>query len=307
MDSKEKKYGSGVVAVIITPLKRNGQLDKESLERIIRHCIAGGVHGVFVLGTTGEGSCLTQEQKKTVISAAKSITGESIPLYVGVMDSSTNRVKENIRVAEDNGADIAVVTPHYYLASKSQDEITRHMKSCAKYTSVPLMVYNIPQTTNIDIALTTIEEILTVENIIGIKESSGNWEKFQKLIFLKERIDFKLLMGAEDLAGIAMLMGADGCISGISNFVPNLVVQMYEAARKGDINRVKKLQFKASRLREVSFAGDLWLAGFKYACSLLGLCQEYLSLPLQPLTEKQKGKVRKILIEEGFNLKRKGG
>lgn len=303
MNPKRKKYGSGVVAVVITPLKRSGQVDRKSLERIIRYCIAGGVHGIFVLGSTGEGPCLIQSEKIKVIKMAKEITTENIPLYVGVMDSSTNRVKENIKVAEDNGADIVVVTPHYYLSSKSQDEIIRHIESCAKYTSVPLMVYNIPQNTNIDISLTAIEKILTIKNVIGLKDSSGNWEKFQKIIFLKKRIDFKLLMGAEDLAGVAMLMGADGCVSGISNFAPELVVQMYEAARKGNVNKVRMLQFKASRLREVCFAGDFWLAALKYTCSLLGLCEEYISLPFQPLTEVQKEKVRKILIEERLKVK----
>lgn len=303
MNPKKEKYGKGVVVAIITPLRKDGEVDEESLKRIIRHCITGGVHGIFVLGTTGEGPCFAQKQKEKIISTSKRLTGENIPLYVGVMDSSTIRVRENIICAEDNGADILVVTPHYYLSSGNQDEIVRHIKDCAEYASVPVMAYNIPQCTNINIELSTVRKIMDMDNVIGLKDSSGNWEQFQKEIFLKKDISFKLLMGAEDLAGIAMLMGADGCVSGVGNYAPRLIVEMYEKAKAGDVKAVKKLQHKASRLRMTCFAGDFWLAGLKYACSALGLCEGYVSPPFPNLTESQKEKVRNILMEEGLLLK----
>jgi len=299
MDSKRKKYGNGVVVALITPLKKNRQVDGKSLERIVSHCIAGGVQGIFVLGTTGEGTCFTQKEREKVISTVKSLTGETVPLYVGVMDSSANKVKQNIKWAENNGADIVVVTPHFYLSSKVQDEIVKHIEICATYASVPAMAYNIPQTTNVNITPEIAEKLMSLDNVMGLKDSSGNWEQFQKEIFLKGKSSFKLLMGAEDLAGIAMLMGADGCVTGIGNYEPGLIVRMYEEANQGNVEKVKQLQHKATRLRMACFAGDFWLAGLKYACSVVGLCEEYVSLPFQSLTDSQKAKVRNILREEG--------
>lgn len=300
MDSKKAKYGIGVVVAVITPLKKDGQIDEKSLERIINHCISAGVHGIFVLGTTGEGPCFTLKKKEKIISTAKRLTGENIPLYVGVMDSSTNRVKENIKCAEDNGADILVVTPVYYFGSKNQDEIVTHIETSAQYASVPVMAYNIPQTTYVNITLETVERIIGLDNVIGLKDSFGDWEQFQKEIFMKEKKSFKLLMGAEDLAGIAVLMGAEGCVTGVGNYAPELIVQMYEEAKAGNIKAVKELQHRASRLRTTFFAGDFWLAGLKYNCFLLGLCEEYVSLPFQPMTDPQKTKIRDTLIEEGL-------
>lgn len=302
MDLNKQKYGIGIVVAVITPLKKDGSIDQKGLQTIITHCIDGGVHGIFVLGTTGEGPCFIQRERIEAISTAKRLTKENIPLYVGVMDTSTSRVKENIKIAEDNGADILVVTPPYYLSSKTQDEIVRHIESCAEYASVPVIGYNIPQCTHSNIELSTMKRIMDIDNVIGLKDSSGDWEQFQKEIFLKKEkdMDFNLLMGAEDLAGIAMLMGADGCVSGVGNYAPKLIVEMYEKAKAGDVRAVKRLQHKASRLRMTCFAGDFWLAGLKYACSALGLCEGYVSPSFPNLTKHQKEKVKGILKEEGI-------
>jgi 4-hydroxy-tetrahydrodipicolinate synthase len=105
-------------------------------------------------------------------------------------------------------------------------------------------------------------------------------------------------MGAEDLAGIALLMGADGCVSGVGNFEPELIVRMYEQARQDNVGQVKELQYKAARLRTAFASSKFWLSGLKYICSLLGLCEEYISEPFPYLTEEQKEKVRAILKEE---------
>lgn len=300
MDSKREKYGRGVTVAVITPLKKDRSIDRKGLETIINHDISGGVHGIFVLGTTGEGPCFTEKDRVEIIRTARKVTPESIPLYVGVMDTSTRRVKENIILAQDNGADIVVVTPPYFLSVRpgKQDEIIRHMELSAKYANVPVIAYNIPQCTYVNIELPTVRRILEIDNVIGLKDSSGDWEQFQKEIFLKNEINFKLQMGAEDLAGAALLMGADGCVSGVGNYEPGLIVQMYEEAKQGKIEKVKQLQRKAARLRETCFVGEFWLSGLKYACSALGLCEEYVSEPFPRLTEAQKQEVRNILKRE---------
>ncbi|NOZ64514.1 MAG: dihydrodipicolinate synthase family protein [Caldiserica bacterium] len=298
MSLKEEKYGIGVIVPVITPLKKDGRIDHKGLERIIKHGITGGVHGIFVLGTTGEGPCFTGKERGEIIKTARKVTGEDIPLYAGVMDTSARRVMENISIAQDAGADVVVVTPPYYLSSGSQDEIVRHMELSAQYAKVPVIAYNIPQCTHVNIELPTVRKILEIDNIIGLKDSSGDWEQFQKEIFLKSEMDFKLQMGAEDLAGIALLMGADGCVSGVGNYEPRLIVRMYNEAKQGNVDKVKELQHKAAELRRAFTSSNFWLAGLKYICSVLGFCEEYVSDPFPQLTEEQKEKVIAILKEE---------
>ena len=298
---QKEKYGTGVVVALITPLKSDGRIDQKGLETIISHCLAGGVHGIFVLGTTGEGPCFVQNDRSKIIRTARKFTGEDTPLYVGVMDTSTERVKENIKIAEDNGADILVVTPPYYLSSNTQEEIVRHVELSARYASVPVMVYNIPRCTHTNIDLSTVKEIMEIDNVIGLKDSSGDWEQFQKEVFLKDKNNsFRILIGAEELFGVGMLMGADGCVTGIGNYLPELLVSLCKEAKRGNAEKIKKLQHKVTRLRTISLVGDFWLAGLKYTCSVLGLCEEYLSLPFQTLTKFQKLSVRNILKEEGL-------
>ncbi len=298
MVPEKKTLGTGVVIAVITPLKGDGSVDEEGLAAVINHCVSGGVHGIFVLGTTGSGPCLRNRDKAAVIETARKATPGHIPFYIGASDTSTSRVKDNISIAQDNGADVAVVTAPYYLTSKTQDEIVRHMDLCAQYASIPLMAYNIPWYVGVQIALPTVRRIVQLDNIIGLKDSEGDWEQFQKEIYLKEELGFKLLLGAEDVFGAGMLMGADGCVSGIGNYLPKLVVRMYEAAVARDAEKVRGLQARAARLRVANSVGEMWLATTTYICSLYGLCEEHMCEPFSPLTEAQKEQVRSILAAE---------
>lgn len=297
---QKENYGIGVVVAVITPLKKDGPVDGKSLEKIVHRCLSGGVHGIFVLGTTGEGTSFTLSQKEEIINTARRSIKKDVPLYAGVMDSSSGRVKENIRCAESNGADILVVTPHYYLGQNSQEEIIRHVETCAKYARIPIMAYNIPQCTHINISLPTVKKLLEIDNVIGLKDSSGDWEQFQKEIFLKNDRDFKLLIGAEELFGVSLLMGADGCVPGIANYYPELLVELYEESKRGNSKKVKELQRQITALRQIILDCGAWLSGLKYICFTLGLCEEYTSSPLRPLTASQKSIIRSSLKTEGL-------
>ncbi|NIA06081.1 MAG: hypothetical protein GWP14_00330 [Actinobacteria bacterium] len=300
MVAEKNKLGVGVIVPVITPLASDGDIDQQGLERVISHCMAAGVHGILILGSAGEGICFRSRQRQRIINAAKRVTENHIPLYVGVFDASTSLVREKIKSAEGNGADAVVVTPHYYLRSRNQDEIVRHMEICAANATVPVLAYNNEGTVHVNIAAQTFKKIMAIENVIGLKESTQDWKQFESELALRGNTGFKVIAGGQSILGMAMLAGADGCMSGVANYAPNLVVELYDAARKQDAKKVLMLQSKVMRLDEATHAGDFFLAGIKYACSLLGLCHDYLSEPFERLTNPQKEVVRIALQQEGL-------
>ena len=292
--------GVGVIVPAVTPLLRDGNVDHESLERVVGNCLDAGVSGIFVLGSAGEGVCLDWEQKQQVIRTAKRLTGGRVPLYAGALEPGTRRVKDGIRLAQDSGADVVVVTPHYYLRSANQDEIVRHLELCAAVASVPVLAYNNPGTVYVNMAPATVAKVMAIDNVIGLKESTRDWEQFQAELTLTEGTDFRLIIGGQPILGRALLAGADGCISGVGNYAPQLITRIHAEAGRGNTEAVQELQDAVMRLDEATHAGDFFLAGIKYACSLLGLCEEHLSEPFQVLTEPQKQIVERGLSKEGL-------
>lgn len=206
----------GVVPPIVTPVDEFERVDEAALRGIVRRCKDVGLHGVFVAGSNGECMALTQAERNRAIRIVLDEAGPDYPVMSGVMDSSTQRVIDNIKALEDMGGDVAVVTPVFYARHATQDETVRHFEEILRHTKVKLMIYNIPMFTGLNLTPETIIRIAELDSrVIGCKDTSGNFPGFQKLLRHFKDSDFILHQGSTNLAAASMLLGADG-------FVPSL-------------------------------------------------------------------------------------
>lgn len=289
---KDRDNFKGVVPPLVTLLTPDEEIDQQGTRKLIEHVISGGVHGIFLLGTTGEGMrIMDKESQKAIEIAIEQVNGRAT-VMVNCSDFGTRRALERIRAAERLGADAAVVTISYYLPGFSQEEMARHYKQLAAESRIPLFIYNLPQGGRATIELDTVDELSQVENIAGIKDSSQNEEPLKKLIQrFKDREDFKVFVGTEVLMVKCLISGAHGCVPSIGNVRPDLCVDLYEAIQNRDLDRVKILEKEMMDTRaRVYTRGQSWLSyisGIKAALSQLGISGQTVTEPFYDVKRKE--------------------
>lgn len=284
----------GIVVPVITPFKEDESVDKFALKKIVRRLLENGVHGIFVNSTTGEGVCLSNDEKKEVLQIVVETVQGKIPVYANVSDVSSKRARRNVQEVEALGADVAVAHPPYYYLPNSQEEIYAYFKDIAAISSIPMMLYNIPSTTKAPISLDTVTRLLALDTIIGIKDSSVDFVFLQNLIELKKiRPDFKILIGKSNLWAAGILSGADGGLDGISNLIPDRCVALYDSIQNRS-NHVFQLQKEINEIWRV-YECRSFLGGIKGAMSLLGLCKPVTARPILSATGEEMKKIETIL------------
>ena len=289
----------GIVPPLITPLLDSDTLDIEGLEKLIEHVIKGGVHGIFILGTTGEGPSLSFRLQTELIRESSRILNKRVPLLVGISHTS---IVESIRlsqVAYEAGADAVVSAPPYYF-TLSQSELVQFYQNLVHSLELPLYLYNMPNMTKVSFAPSTIRRIADHPNVIGFKDSSGNGTYFQSVLHaMSDRDDFSFFVGPEEMMAEAVVMGADGGVNGGANIFPKLYVDLYHDAVEGNSNRVQQLQAKvmqvSSTIYNVGKNGSSFLMGMKCALSVLGLCQNVLAQPYQNFDSEHSAVILKAL------------
>jgi len=296
----------GIIPPLVTPLLDDERLDGEALRRLIDFVIAEGVSGVFVLGSSGEAMSITDTVWRATVGKAVEAVAGRVPLFCGVIDSSTSRVVEKVRAAGDLGVETVVATPGFYLPPAGQDEIVRHYEAICRSTRLKVAVYNIPAATHVNILPETIRRIADLDNVVMYKESSADWEQFQRCRYLLEDTPIRLFNGAEELCAASLIFGAAGCVPGLANFFPRLFVELYEAARAGDIQRCYALQKRIWEIRKVLFVGSSWMSAMKYLAARMGFGGEVSAAPPRPLSAGQKQEVERILERVGLGLSRAG-
>lgn len=290
----------GIIPPLVTPLKDNETLDVESLERLIEHLIAGGVHGLFILGTTGEEQSLSYDVRQLMIRESARINNGRLPLLVCVTDTSMVESVRLARVAADCGADGVVSAPPYYFAT-GQPELAQFYEELVPQLPLPAFLYNMPSHVKVSFAPDTVRRIAQNPRVIGFKDSSANAVYFQSVMYkMKERRDFAMLVGPEEITGECVLSGAHGGINGGANMFPELYVAMYEAARERDINRVVQLQQYimqiSTSIYTVGKHGSSYLKGLKCALSLLGIINDdFVASPFYKFEEQERDKIRQAL------------
>lgn len=281
---KDNNNFKGVVPPLVTLLTPDEEIDQQGTRKLIEHVISGGVHGIFLLGTTGEGMRIRDKEcQKAIEIAIEQVNGRAT-VMVNCSDFGTRRALERIRVAERLGANAAVVTISYYLPGFSQKEMASHYKQLAAGSGIPVFIYNLPQGGRATIELDTVEELSEVENIAGIKDSSQDEEPLNKLIQrFKDREDFRVFVGTEVLMVKCLISGAHGCVPSIGNVRPDLCVNIYEAIQNSDLDKVKVLEKEMMDTRaRVYTRGPSWLSyisGIKATLSEIGISGQTVTEP----------------------------
>lgn len=297
----------GIIPPLVTPLLDNNTLDIEGLERLINRLVEGGVHGLFILGTTGEAQSISYRLRRQMIEETSRINAGRLPLLVCISDTSITESINLANLAADNGADGVVSAPPYYYAP-SQVELAEFYLDLVKELPLPLFLYNMPSHTKVSFSPQTIRRIAEDERVIGFKDSSANTVYFQSVMrVMKERPDFSMLVGPEEITGEVVLMGGHGGINGGANMFPRLYVAMYDAAVAGDLTRVRELQEIIMQISATIYTvgqyGSSYLKGVKCALGLLGVCNDHLAAPFYKFHEPERAKIKQALEAlplEGF-------
>lgn len=297
------KLIKGVVPPMVTPLVDNEHLDELGLERLVEYVLAGGVHGLFLLGTTGEAPDLPYEVRRRLVQRTSEIVAGRVPILVGVTDTVFTESLKLAEFAKACGAAGLVAAPPYYFAA-GQPELVDYYTRLADRVPLPLYLYNMPSQVKVSIAVQTVVELAKHPNVAGLKDSSGNIGYFNACRYaLRNDPDFAILMGPEEAMGEVVLMGADGGVAGGANLFPKTFVDLYDAAVAKDVDRVRELQERVMRVSSLIYGighhNSSFVKGVKCALSLMGICSDVLAAPREPFNARDRELVRERLVELG--------
>lgn len=300
MDFVGKKKLEGIIPALILPFKKSGKINFELLEKQVSYLVSSGINGLFVNGTTGEGAWLTMEEKEQVFKFVKEISRGKVFLCAACLQPTTELVMREIKIYEKYEPDYLVaVTPYYY--SVSQNVIIEHFKEIAHCSSVPLILYNIPQCTHNKIELNTVLELAKEENITGLKDSSGDFISFTRGIYAPVPETFSWIQGEDYLDGSALNCGANGIVTGLGNVFIEPYIRMYKEAKKGNYQKVNEMQKKINKLYEIiQVTGGKVIPAIKVGTTLLGRCSKWMKIISLSLDDEEIRKVEKILINLGL-------
>lgn len=282
----------GIVPPLVTPLLNPATLDVPGLKRVIDRVLGGGVHGIFLLGSTGEFTGLTGEIRRAVTDEACSCIAGRVPVIVNVSDTCLAESLQLARHAAAAGAWALAICPPYYFPL-DQSELTGYIRRFCEAVSLPVLLYNIPQFAHTPFEAETVAALSEVPNVAGLKNSNGSIEYLRSVRRrTAHRPEFPLLVGNEESLLSAMEAGADGGVCGGANVFPDLFVLLYEAAAEGRRAEAEALQTLVLRVSNDLYTigpdTSSYLRGLKSALSVLGVCSDVMADPLEPFTEGEK-------------------
>lgn len=285
---------SGIIPPMVTPLLSDSlSVDLIGVNRLVEHLVSGGVHGIFILGTTGESTSLSYKTRELLIEESCKAVNGRVPVFVGITDTSIEESVNLALIAKQAGAAAVVAAPPYYYGL-GQEELYKYYWSLADQVSLPLFLYNMPSHTKINIDVKTVVRLAEHPNIIGLKDSSANAVYFQSLCYLL-KTNFSLLVGPEEITAETVLMGGHGGVNGGANLFPKLYVALYNAALAKDFTRIEALQNLvmeiSTRIYTVGSYGSSYLKGLKGALSALGIVNGNIAPPFTTFDEKEMTKV----------------
>ena len=286
----------GSIPALITPFK-NGNIDYESFYKIIEWSLSEGSHGFVPCGTTGESPTLSHQEHIKVVDECVRIVDKRVPVIAGTGSNNTVEAIEFTNHAEKSGADAAlVVTPYYN--KPTQEGLQAHFKKIAESTSLPIIIYNIPGRSVVDMTIDTMSVLSKISNIVGVKDATN--DLFRPLLTqTKIQKDFCYLSGEDGTALAYLAQGGQGCISVTANIAPKLCSDMQNLWRERKINLAQDINIKLSKIHHVLFI-ESSPGPVKYAAELLNLCSAETRLPLVPIKDSTKALVKECLVEIGL-------
>ncbi len=288
------KHIGGLICPIATPIDDDEKLDVASLHRLL-DLILPFMDGIFALGSSGQFALIRESVADQLVDDTVQLVAGRLPIYVGVSGSCTSAVIENLRRARNAGVDYVVVCSSYYYPYNNQKALIDHFIQVADVSPKPVILYNIPQNTGIPITASSAEILADHPNIRGIKDSSGDMFLFQELLALSSD-KFIVMQGREQLAAASLWLGADGIVSALPNFGPELLRNLYNSVQAGNREQALLIQRKVTRLSSV-FDQNYWLSALMAALCELNIGNGKAGKPLPECTTEQRTTIRKLMLE----------
>ncbi len=286
----------GAIVAIVTPFK-NGQLDEEAYRELIEFQIQGGTHGIVPCGTTGESATLSHAEHKRVVEICLEQVKKRVPVIAGTGSNNTAEAVELTKHAQAAGADAALmITPYYN--KPTQEGIYQHFKVVVEATKIPIIVYNVPGRTSLNLLPETVARLAQLPNIVGIKEATGDLNQGARVIRLCPD-DFIVLSGDDFTAFPLMCIGGKGVISVVSNVAPKDMADLCNAFFAGDMAKARQLHFKMWPLMEAMFFETNPVPA-KTALKMMGKITGEVRLPLYRMSAANEEKLRQVLVNYGL-------
>jgi 2-dehydro-3-deoxy-D-pentonate aldolase len=294
----------GIIPPVVTPLLDAEHLDEAGLERLLEHLITGEVHGLFMLGSNGEGPSLSRAAQRQLIERTCRQVNGRLPVLMGVSHTSLAESVAAAKVAADVGCAAVVSTIPYYMPL-TQTEVIGYFRELARLSPLPVVLYNFPVLAKIPFEPETVRELLDERNIVGMKDSSGDLEYFTRIVSVAhERPDYSLLAGKEANLARILELGGHGGVPGGANVWPQMMVGLYNGAVAKDEPKIAAWQAKVAEFGKIySVVGKHFsagIAGLKTAVDLRGICSGVLAPPIHPVTPDQRAEVKAILAGLGL-------
>jgi 4-hydroxy-tetrahydrodipicolinate synthase len=282
------------MTALVTPFGRNGKVHEEHLRRLIEFQIAGGIDAIVPCGTTGEASTLEYDEHFRVCELTTQIVNGRAKVIIGGGSNNTHRAIELTRFSKEIGAD-AVLSVGPYYNKPTQEGHYQHFKAIAESADIPIIIYNIPGRTGVNIEPDTLLRLAQIPNIVGVKEASGNLD--QMMLILRDRpAGFTVLSGDDSLSLPLIAVGGDGCISVLSNEMPKEFTGMIHAALASRWEEARQIHYQTYALMRANFLESNPVP-VKAALAMMGLIEEVYRLPLCPMQPKNRDKLEGILKE----------
>ena len=289
----------GCATALVTPFKSDGSIDEEALTRLIEYQIDNGVELLVPCGTTGESATMTEEEDQRVIKQTIELAKGRARVIAGGGSNSTAVAIENSKAVRDLGADAVLQVAPFY-NKPTQEGLYAHFRAVSEaVTELPIVIYNVPGRTSSNIAAeTTLRLARDCENIVAVKEASGNLSQIMEILRDRPK-DFRVLSGDDAITLPMIALGGEGLISVASNEAPELMARMVDLALEGDWDRARELHYRLLPLMEVNFI-ESSPGPVKAALAMMGMIEENYRLPLVPIQDKSKARVREVIAELGL-------
>ena len=280
---------------MITPLKQDGTVNEAALRKLVDFLIDGGVHGIFAIGTTGEFYGLSEDEFRTVLTVTKEQTAGRVPVYAGANHITTRGSIRLAQIAEDVGVDaLSVLTPMFI--SPNQEQLRQHFEAIAGNTALPMLLYNNLPKTGVTITSTMAATLAEIPNIIGIKDSSGDFTLTAEYIRLTRGKSFDVMIGRDTHIHAALCHGAAGAVAACANVAPRIAADIYDKYVAGDIEGSLEAQFQLAPLR-IGFTLGTFPTVIKEGLQMLGIDAGPCFAPVGPMSDDERKQLKKILTE----------
>ncbi len=290
---------TGVLPALVTPLHRDGTTDEGGIKRLVEHVIAGGVHGLLPLGSTGEGASLGEKTRRQVLQCVVDSAAGRVPVICGVAQPHLEAARAEVAAAAGMGAHAALVAPPFYYPT-DQATVLAFYRRLAAESRIPILLYNIPQFTKVVSEPATVAQLAREGAIAGIKDSSRDFEYFENVcVATRDVPSFRIFTGSDTMLLSSLVMGGSGTICGAANIAPSWVVRIYDSFRRAELESARASQDALIELVMAVRAG-VFPAAIKAALHLQGICEPWPAPPTAPLDEAAVGRLHERLMRWGL-------